>query len=855
MQDGMRVPGTSATGTVDINTLPQALVQRVEIVTGGASAIYGSDAVGGVVNYILNTNFNGFKGSAQTGISTYGDAPSNKFSLAFGSKVFGSGHFELSYERSHSAGLNGYDRDYTNSSTGYAGTGATASNPFVLYNNLRMATTTAGGYISAVAGATAGQTTTLSTALLSKQFIDSGTLAAFNAGTATGSLPTNNTGGLQVGGDGAYLSGMQLLKPVNTDNVFARFDYDLGRVTAYTQVGYGLSTTDFFAAPTAAYSTTFYSGNPYLPTTASSALASASAPGKPASFTLSSLPQNLIQMQQTNQRASDLSAVVGLKGKVFNDRFNWNAGYTYGVGTTRIETDNNINTSRFYAALDAVKDPSTGNTVCNVSLTSSASLYPGCVPLDFFGQGNESAASLAYIMQNTEYTIRNRLDDVAASISGSAFDNWAGPVSVAANAEYRSASLTETTNAPPAAPQLAGLRTTWVGGLRGATPSTLFLNNTVAPQYGSNSVWEVGGETLVPLLKNLPAAENLEFNGAARYTRYSSSGPATTWKAGINYQPIHDLRLRVTASRDIRAPNLIELYQAPTVTPVTITADPGANNLTYTVNQTAQGNLNVNPEVATSNTWGLVYSPSWLPRFTMSADYYSITINGVISQTIPLGGGVTSAINTCLTSGGTSAYCQAVPRDPVTHQITQVYNIPINLSETYIRGLDVEASYGFDMADIHAKLVGHTDLRLLVNYQPESVTITNVGAQGTNQAGASVARTRMTATLAYNLGPFKASWQTNYTGPHHAGSASITPTYFADNSMPKVITDDLSLSYRFKAYHSDLQAFLTINNIFNQAPLLGPQAPTNIPGAQSPLGTQAISPLGRFFTAGVRISF
>src|SRR5882757_2301885 len=131
MMDGVRVPGTSATGTVDLNTLPQALVDRVEIVTGGASAIYGSDAVGGVVNYILNTKFNGFKASAQTGISTYGDAPSDKFSLAFGTHVSDRGHFEISYEHSMSAGLNLADRSYTNDTPGYAGTGV-VSNPYVL---------------------------------------------------------------------------------------------------------------------------------------------------------------------------------------------------------------------------------------------------------------------------------------------------------------------------------------------------------------------------------------------------------------------------------------------------------------------------------------------------------------------------------------------------------------------------------------------------------------------------------------------------------------------------------------------------------------------------------------------------
>ncbi|MDB5459184.1 MAG: TonB-dependent receptor [Caulobacteraceae bacterium] len=859
MMDGVRVPGTSTTGSVDVNTLPQALVQRVEIVTGGASAVYGSDAIGGVVNYILNTNFNGFKGLAQTGISTYGDAPSQKFNLAFGTQVLGKGHFEVSYEHSQSAAVNQGDRSYTNNSPGYSGLG-TAASPYVLGANLRMSTTTAGGYVSAASGATPAQTAALTAALVNKQFVGGGTLAPFNAGALTGSLPsTTNTGGLQVGGDGAYLTGMQLLKPVNTDNIFTRFDYDLGHsITAYAQVAAGLSQTNYFVAPTAVTTTTVLSGNPYLPASAQAALTAASAAGKPASFTMSSLPQNLTQMQRTNQWDSDISATVGLKGKVFN-QYNWNVAYTHGQGLTHVETDNNINTSHFYAALDAVAGPN-GSPVCYVSTTSNANLYPGCVPLNFIGQGNESAAALNYIMQNTAYTILNKIDDVSASISGSPFDNWAGPVAMAANVETRWASLAETTDAPPGTPQLTGLRPTWVAGLRGAMPSTLFVNNTVAPQYGANSVWEVGAETAVPLLKDFPLAKYVEFSGALRYTQYSVSGPAITWKAGLNYQPFNDLRFRITESRDIRAPNLFELFQSQTVTQTTITNDP-LTGQTYTVNQYAQGDPKVKPEVATSNTLGLVYSPSWLPRFRMSADYYLITINGVISNSLPIGAGATTAINTCLTSGGTSAYCQAVPRPlPLTNStpannITAIYSFPINLSEQFVRGLAVQASYGFNMADIQAKLVGQTDLRLSVNYEPQNVTVTNPGQPGTNQAGGSTARARLSGTFNYSLGPFKVNWQTSYTGPHHPGSVSNTPTFFVDTIVPAVITHDLGFSYRFQAHGQNLQAFLTITNLFNQMPALGPPTPTAIPGAQTPLGPGAISPLGRYYTAGVRFGF
>jgi iron complex outermembrane receptor protein len=858
MMDGVRVPGTSITGTVDVNTLPQALVQRVEIVTGGASAIYGSDAVGGVVNYILNSHFNGIKGSIQGGLSTYGDAASKKISLAFGTPVFGSGHFEFSYEHNDSSGISQADRSYTSNQPGYTGLG-TAASPYVLGANVRMSTTTLGGYIQAVSGSTPATTAALSTALLNKQFGIGGGLAPFNAGTLTGSVPSAaNTGGLQIGGDGAYFTGGQFLKPVNTDNLFGRFDYDLGsKMTAYLQVADGLSKTNYIVPPAAAISTTVISGNPFLPAAAQTALTAASTPTRPATFTMSSLPQNLIQMQVTNQRASDLAATLGLKGTVFDNRFSWNTAYTHGEGKSQVVTSNNINTSNFYAALDAVAGPN--GPVCFVSTTANASLYPGCTPLNFIGAGYESPAALSYIFQDTGYEIVNKTDDFTASVSGTAFNNWAGAVSVATNAEYRWSSLTETSTVPAGLlPQLTGLRTTWVAGLRGATPSTPFLNNTAAPQYGADGVWEVGGETVVPLLKDLPLAKSLDFNGAVRYTEYSVSGPATTWKVGLTYQPINDLRFRATESHDIRAPNLFELFQAPVVTTVSVT-DPLLNNATYTVNQYAQGDINVQPEEARSYTFGFVYSPSWLPRFHVSVDYYYIDLKNAISQSLPIGGGVNLAINTCIASGGTSAYCLAVPRPfplsntTAANQISAVYNFPINLAEQYIEGADVELGYSLPMAAIRASWRGNTDVRLLVGYEPTNATITNAGALPTDQAGASTPFVRATATLNYSLGAFKTSWQSNYTGPHTAGSASLTPTFFIPSNIPPVVTDDLSLRYTFKAGGQGLQLSLTVNNIFNQSPALGPPAPTNLPGAQTPLGPGAISPLGRYFTAGLRL--
>ncbi|HEX4710873.1 TonB-dependent receptor [Phenylobacterium sp.] len=832
LMDGHRIPPTSYNGTVDTNTLPQLLMQRVEVVTGGASAIYGSDAVGGVVNFILDTKFTGFKGVLQGGVSTYGDAPSSKVGFAVGAPVFGAGHVLFGYQHSTQDGLNQDTRSFASSNPGYTGAG-TASNPYTLQSNLRLATTAFGGYVTS--GPLKGQ-----------QFVGGGTLAPFTPGIATGS-PT-----LQVGGDGAYYYGMQMFKPLQTDQLFGRFDYDLGHsVSAYVQVSAGWSQTSFTSS-SVVLNTTVYGNNAYLPASVQATV------GPNGSFGMSSLLQDLALDGQVQQNTQDITASAGLKGKFLNDAFTWDIYYAHGEGLTHSVSTNNINTSHLYAALDAVQTP--GGIACRVSTTASASLYPGCVPLNIFGVGNESPAALSYIFQNTSWQARNQMDDVSATITGTAFNDWAGPVSIASNVEWRGLSLNETTTADPnVPPTLTGLRATWASTAsplgKATAPTNPFLYGTVAPQHGEESVWEVSLETLVPLLKDQPFAQSLDLDAAYRYTDYSVTGAAKTWKVGLSYQPVSDLRFRATQSHDIRAPNLFELFQAPVFGSTTIT-DPHTG-VTGTVMSEQVGNPDLQPEVADTTTAGAVYSPSWFPRFRISIDYYHIDIANVVATTTGLGGSPTTALANCETSKGTSSQCLAIVR-PLPFSNTTAANFPtliltesINLSRQYNEGVDLETSYGFDLARVHQNLPGSVDMRLIVNYAPNQIIITNPGSPPTNAAGNGIATGRATAMLNYDLGPFKASWQTTYSGPHHRGTG-VLGQVFAGDDLPAVVTHDLGLTYRFERDGRRLQAFLSVNNVFNAAPQISPLAPTNAPGQTSPAVGDT---RGRYFTTGIRFNF
>ncbi|HTK36764.1 MAG TPA: TonB-dependent receptor [Caulobacteraceae bacterium] len=818
--DGHRVPATSVSGATDVNTLPQALVQRVDVVTGGASAVYGSDAVTGVVNYILDTRYTGLKMQVQDGISERGDVPSFKFSVAGGAKVFDRGHFIFAAEHNQNAGLKrAGDRDVTNQQIVFLGAG-TAASPYVLASGARISTSTLGGLVTT--GPFAGQ-----------QFVGTGTLAPFNPGT-----PTQNNG-IAIGGDGSYIYQAAIGNAQRDDQVFGRFQYDFDNdTTGYMQVSWSESGTSNYARNTNPdLALTIFSGNPYLPASAQTALTATNTP----SFVMSLNPRDIMFVNNLFQTTTSTNFSTGLKGKALG-KYNWDVNYTHGEARVRSRRQNNLNFARLYAALDAVRDPS-GATVCRVTLTNPG-LYPGCQPINLFGRFNESDAALKYIYQDTNFQILNKMDDASASISGDVLEAWAGPLSMAANFEYRQQSVAETSTSVPGAPDLTGIRL-------GKAPTTKWSQDLVAPQYGQNSVWEVSGEAALPLLKDMSFVKRLDVSGALRYTKYSSSGPATTWKIGLNYQPFDDLRFRYTESRDIRAPTLSDLYSGQTVSNIALN-DPHTNTSRSTT-LVGQGNLNLVPEVARTTTIGAVYRPSWLPRFQMSVDYYNIDIANAIGA---IAGNNADVQRECETSGGTSPLCDTIVR-PLPFSDHSAANFPLfvkttslNVASTFTHGVDVEASYNFSLSQVN--LPGNIDLRLLYSYQPVMKTRSFPTSTVVNAAGVvNLAANRVTLLAGYTAGPFNLNWQTRYqSGVKRTGNVLLI---YADPELPSYTTHDMSVGYRFKAAGHTLQATLAVNNVFDKQSRLSPNPNfTTTPGAFSPAIDDII---GRYYTFGLRAQY
>ncbi|MDP9123171.1 MAG: TonB-dependent receptor [Pseudomonadota bacterium] len=829
--DGIRVAPTALNGQVDTNTLPQMLVRNVDIVTGGVSSVYGSDAVMGVVNYALDKRFSGFKAVVQGGISDRGDGKSSRIGVAGGFDLGEHAHAIVSAEQYDNKGVPSLSsRSWGQTVPVFTGAG-TAASPYVLTENPRLSTASNGGL--ATSGPFKGQ-----------QFVGTGTLAPFNPGTATA------TTGIAVGGDGSYFSGNTLVAPVTTDQIFGRVNYDFNdNVSGFLQANFGKGSTNGLHNLNGSQTAfPIYSGNAFLPASAQAQLTSSSTPF----FGLGRVLNDLSADATLDQSTTTQTYTAGLSGEAF-DGYTWNLTYTHGEARIKSVTNNNISYSRLYAGLDAVRDPS-GAVVCKVTITNP-SLYPGCVPVDLLGAGNVSGAAKSYIYSDTSWSALNSMSELAANISGEPFSTWAGPATVSFNVEHRNQALSET----PDANSLTALNLTGIrlgSPATAAPPSTAWAYPVEPTTHGSASVYEAGTEILLPLAKNLPWAKRLAINGAYRYTDYSTSGAVPSWKLGLIYQPVNQLRFRASASQDIRAPSLADLFAGSSST-FTRVADPHTG-VTGNINVLHSGNPNLVPEIARTYTGGLVFEPSWLPNSFLSVDYYQTTIANAIGA---VAGNDPSILAECERTQGASPVCGTIVRPlPFSNTTaanfpTALYNQTLNLATAYTRGIDVEASYRFNLARLMAALPGEINLRALYAYQPVLNTQTFSTSPVINAAGAAgLSAHRITLFTDYKAGPLALALQTRY---YSAVKRTGDPTvFYADRMLPSQVYSDLNFSYDFALpAGGQLETFLNVGNVFDKQPRISPAANrSTIPGTAVP-AVSGDDLIGRYYTTGIRVHF
>jgi iron complex outermembrane recepter protein len=853
LQDGNRVPGTFYDTTVDTNMLPQMLIDRVEVVTGGASSVYGSDAVSGVVNFITDSKFTGLKGMLQGGESTYGDTGSYRAGLAYGTNFAERGHFEASVEYYHRNGIDDTaSRPYGNIYPAVVGSGS-ASNPYRLISPARQSNTAPGGLI--VTGPLAGM-----------QFLSNGTLAPFNPGTPT---PTANAA---IGGDGGYTHNEWLLPTERTAQGFARFDYDFtdslsGYISGRYSDNYTFAASQIYVntysgtSPAGgSYPIWLYSGNPYIPTSVQDQLTATGTN----SFALNRFDNDLMAHLGLKQNVKAGSGTMGLKGNLVGD-FQWDAHYTYGSTQTRFTSVDNMNTRNFYAAIDAVRDPASGNIVCRVTLTNPAA-FPGCQPLNVIGQGNGSPAAVDYVLGNTFWTAQNKLNDVGANVNGTILQGWAGPWKTAVGVEFRHASLAVTTSTANDSFDPSGLRLGPNGlDTAGNYPASnlAWFKEVQSGANGSENVYEGNLELDVPLLKDLPLVDSLSFNGAYRYAHYKASGNgeedsafhANTWKGGIEWKINDWVRLRGTRSQEFRAPTLWDLYQRQVISASGVT-----DNLTKVaaqLNTVSGGNPNLQPEIAANWTGGIMLTPQFTPGFSLSVDYFHININNAIatvSGVDPLIQGI------CLGSGGASPYCGYVVR-PISYNSTSPANFPTlnyslnqNVAHIKAEGFDLEENYTRNLADWG--LAGQFGIRTLWSHQPTlaTQTIPSPSAVVTNAAGTQVLpKDKVALTFDYTVAGFGIDILQRWNAHVHQ-SANPTLVY-AIPDVASYYQTDLNLSYQVPLPNEPLQVFFNVSNLFNaKGGIFQDPGYTGSIGLRYPTVSYA-DVIGRYFTLGVRFKF
>lgn len=863
--DGRRSVGSTVQGLVDVNTIPQLLVDRVDIVTGGASAAYGSDAVTGVVNFVLNKKLTGLRLEADAGITDENDGFNYSVNAAGGfSFGDGRGHLVLAGEIAHRDGIFEVDREWNH--TGFVRiqnplwTNTSTSQPqFLIRREVGQANSTPGGLITnSTGGANPNR-------LCGTYFGTGGSINQYQYGTLTQPSPVCSPTAvsrpsLNQGGDWRVNdSGRRIGLDPRDDRrgVFGRLSYEIGDVEIWGEGSYNWQEVLFNAGPN------LMTGRVLNATGCGAAATAAAAPITCNAFLYNTLgPSRLtgitgveiattaadLPFRASNNTRKIQRWAAGMDGtfSMFGKPAHWDFYGQYGKARLHEELQNIQQTTFRDQALNAVfaqaGNPGNypvGSIQCAVNVDAiTTNNDPNCVPLNLLGIGVANPAAIDYILGNPYRNEKLEQSVFGANLSFTPFATWAGDVSVAVGAEYRREKISGYVPAE-FQPTISN----------GATTTRWSVGNFL-PTNGSYTVKEAYLETVVPL------GLGLEFNGAVRATDYSTSGYVTTWKAGATWQPIDDIRFRVTRSRDIRAPNLNELYQSgqqntDTVSPNPWFPGPGPGSIAYPnplpYLGTVIGNQNLRPEKADQWNVGAVVSPRFLPGFTASVDYFHINLKDAIDVLT-----ANEIVRRCFE--GNVQTCAAISPDPTTSNRVLIARTFFNFVSIKSSGIDFDAAYRRRLGP------GNLTLRGVATRNIDNITNTGVaGSLVINNVGDdSLPKWFFRASANYDT----PSWSATVVGRGVSSSVYDRAAIECQSSCPVSTASrptydsldisgsfyvDLNLTKKFNAMgRGDGELFLNVTNVFDRWPILLPETGLAAQSTYSDL-------LGRAFRVGVRL--
>ena len=739
--NGTRLTPFGLSGTVDTNNIPLALIDRVDVLTGGASTTYGADAVSGVVNFITKKDFAGFEADISNSLTEDGDGHTVRTDLTLGANFDdGRGNATLS------VGYQKQDPIYQ---------GARPYGIFALSPTLGDTT-----------GAGSGTSVPARFSLPARNAASPG--GAANAGTyqidpATGAFTTSTAfTSFNFNPTNVYQT------PFLRYNIYGQAHYQLSEgIEAYAEALFSKQTVSTIIASSGVFTQalTIRYNNPFIPATALQQICNANGLtagqcNAAAAIPLSTAPQAVTsgaganafitnaarRFVESGTRNSDRTTTffqqkAGFRGAI-TSTLNYDVSGTYGQSDLQSRSTGQGLTSRLVQELDP-----TSTTTCRVGGT--------CVPINLFGAaGTITPGATNYLNVSTTIGTRTSLAQARGVINGDfgVSSPWASnPIGIAAGVEYRKYTASNVSDLPSQTPGE-------VLGAGGATPDT----------SGKYDVKEAFAEVIAPIIEDRPFFKSLSIEGGVRRSDYSSIGKNTTWKVGGNWQPVDGVKFRGNYQRAVRAPNIGELF-APVVTGLTsLVTDPcqGAAPTTNAnlraiciaqgapaatigniakpsagqVNQYGGGNPNLKAEVAKTYTFGGVFQPSFVPGLSVTADYYHIAVSGAI--TTPTTGDVISACFGNITAASaTSVACTSIIRDPLTGTFNgsaaTVPGLPLplsNLGRILTDGIDLTANYRRDIGFgvLNVGFDGNWTHRSLFQATPSSVNRECVGHYSVN---------------------------------------------------------------------------------------------------------------------------
>ncbi len=839
------VAGTAGSSAVDVNNIAPDLIKRIEIITGGASAVYGSGAIAGVVNFILKDEFEGLQLNFQTGLSEYGDARHHVGSItggtSWGNDDRGHALFSFNYEKDE--GLRSRDRWISAEDRFLATRGPAAYSSFAPQGRF-----------------------------------DLRTAAGTSAGIFTFDLNNNVVSGFPVGFGYNRNNDSGLSVPLERYLANFNLGYEISdRIDAFVETTYAKTQSRNWWSPYSIDSFQAYRNltdgipitNAFIPASIQAQIAAANSDANPSNdivaLTFRSRAVDIYSRENTGDRETWRIA-AGFEGS-FGSGWSWDASYVYGK-LDDVTFADDINYLNFQRALDAIVDPGSGNIICR----SADARADGCVPINMFGYGNIDPAAAAYVTRDSERWnhVINEQHVVAANVSGSVGGLAAGDISLAFGAEYRyesgSSDWDERTN--------------------------LGLNSSSQQPdiSGSYDVLEFYAEADVPLLAQQPWAHYLGLTGAIRFSDYSTVGQVLAWNAGIEYAPVKDLRFRSVYASANRAPTISELFAPQGFANISGLTDPcngvtatstreldnacraipsiaqaiatfGA--LTYeipfdynTIGGYSGGNVNLNEETADTLTIGAVYTPSSLKGFSVSVDYFKIDIADAIGVIPPQ-----LSITQCLRTGD-PAFCNNVRRYS-SGKLDEIDTLLSNIASIETSGIDLNVRYATGLGLLDDDWI---DVSLLYTYLISLEQVSYPGADVDDNVGELFAAGRLgsgyehkaTLNVAYSFDAWTFNWRLNYQGEIQSTLDAVYTGADADilndwNHVPAYIYNDVQLRWA-GGPDRNVEIYFGIDNLFDEDPPIIPSGfAATVSGTETAAGNYDV--VGRRYYLGVTTRF